>query len=511
MHNWCPFYTLRYSCLIVFLYFNMTLMTSCKKENINPSPDELSPEVNNGFWDVTEDVTVFFDNTFHSTAAFRAQTIGLDISTFEAVQKRNTLIYPWAGFTADTILFEKLDGNVLYNKYQGKIGKYSDNFDTLDYTYAYGLGVVYSVKQHWIRNKHLTYDSVYPKPPSFDHPFFNDSVKSILLPSYGSISNIGDTGTLIWKASNGDFPTAPFPLYDGENAYVSTNATMVSVNYNTGSTNWYEVNGSISGFSKEIAYYNNKIFATSYSVNSYDAKSGGLLNSISLESFALTGPYIKDSTIYVGDGSYSIYSINAITNHTNWKYKYWPTGGFFFLKTLPVVSDGVLFFVLENGTVMALDATTGTFKWLSKLGVTTYSNPVVKNGYLYIGCDDGNMYALDISTGYQKWKFTSSYKIRSTVFIYKNNVYFGSGDSKVYSLNALTGKVNWTFPTGSGMLGCSPSVVNDVLYIGSGGNLYAIDCRSGKQIWKFATNDLETSSPCVITISNIPVSAYTER
>ena len=494
-----------------FLLF-LLLFNACRKDPNPPAPDKPNPEFD-GYWNVTENVTIAFNSSFHSSSSFVGKTVSVNDSVFATVQKRNKSLYPWSGFMADSIFLRRAFGDTLYNDLQGKMGRCSHNFDTLDFTYLYGLGaVVYEVTQHWVKNPLLTEDSFYRPPPQYDHPFFNDSVASILIGAYASLYNVGDTGTLIWKTHiDGATASPPVPLYENGNVFVSGKVALKAVDYATGNEKWHKPMDNQNGFRAYLSLDDNKLYAVKYSLNAYDIANGNLISSDSSGNYGTTGPYIQEHNAFFGDATHAVCSFNCVTRTVNWKYNYLNIiQHSSFVTALPVVVNDVAYFVSEDGTVFALNAGTGAFKWKAYVGPVINSNPVVKNGILYIGSDDFNMYALDAANGNLLWKFQTDFKVESTVFVDNGSVYFGSEDQKVYSLNALTGQKNWEYLTYNVIFNASPVVVNNVVYIGSGRNLYAIDCTNGKRIWICEVGD-ESTSPCVITKSKRAVSAFTER
>ena len=60
---------------------------------------------------------------------------------------------------------------------------------------------------------------------------------------------------------------------------------------------------------------------------------------------------------------------------------------------------GVVYVGSSDDGVFALNADTGTRKWLYVTGGAIVSSPVISNGVLFIGSGDSNVYALDAGTG----------------------------------------------------------------------------------------------------------------
>jgi len=90
----------------------------------------------------------------------------------------------------------------------------------------------------------------------------------------------------------------------------------------------------------------------------------------------------------------------------------------------------------------------------------------VANGVVYFGSYDGSVYALNATTGTKLWSFTIGHYVYSSPAVANGVVYVGDGNysGNLYALNASTGAVLWSYTFG-GI--ASPVVVNGALYVGS--------------------------------------------
>ena len=120
----------------------------------------------------------------------------------------------------------------------------------------------------------------------------------------------------------------------------------------------------------------------------------------------------------------------------NWTYT---TGGV--IGSSPTVSNGTAYVGSWDGYEYALDAVTGTLKWKTYLGITSFpicsppqagvtSTATVLNGVVYVGGGDSYWYALDATTGNVLWKVftgdnTKGYYNWSSPLIYNNYAYIG--------------------------------------------------------------------------------------
>ncbi len=132
------------------------ILFSCKKDEVNNNtPTESIGDEFVGNWSVSENVTQNF-GSFTSNNSFTAPTIKVNDSVFACIQTNRSPDPAWVGsgeFSADTIQFKPIVASRILNYiHQGNIGTYSQNKDTLQFTYSFGGGsFVYIVKQKWVR------------------------------------------------------------------------------------------------------------------------------------------------------------------------------------------------------------------------------------------------------------------------------------------------------------------------------------------------------------------------
>ncbi len=132
------------------------------------------------------------------------------------------------------------------------------------------------------------------------------------------------------------------------------------------------------------------------------------------------------------------------------------------------------------------------------------SSPTVASGLVYVGLNDGKVLALNASSGAVMWSYQNGGAVYSSPAVADNVVYFGSWDKSVYVVNALTGALLWSHPTGS-YVQSSPAVANGVIYVGSydhltssnSGSLYALDDSTGKMLWSYPVGTEVLTSPIV--------------
>lgn len=111
---------------------------------------------------------------------------------------------------------------------------------------------------------------------------------------------------------------------------------------------------------------------------------------------------------------------------------------------------------------------------------------IVGQGLVFVGTEMGNLYALDAETGSQRWVFAAKSPIANSVAYADGRVFFGAMDGAVYGVNAATGAPIWRTKA-SPRLGFSTAPViadGKVMLGGRNGVFYAFDPASGAIVWQ---------------------------
>jgi alcohol dehydrogenase (cytochrome c) len=135
-------------------------------------------------------------------------------------------------------------------------------------------------------------------------------------------------------------------------------------------------------------------------------------------------------------------------------------------NTTPLVLDGVMYVTSSHGRIFAVDARTGTMKWM-------YAHPMPDDIGKMLCCDVGNRGAA----------------------LYKDKVYYTTPDAHVIALNRETGKVVWDVVLGdykkAYTMTVAPLVVKGKVVVGMSGAEYptrlwieALNADTGAQAWR---------------------------
>jgi outer membrane protein assembly factor BamB len=166
-----------------------------------------------------------------------------------------------------------------------------------------------------------------------------------------------------------------------------------------------------------------------------------------------------------------------------WKYR----GDRQLLEFPPVLANGTLYLVRNDGVAVALSAKTGNIKWQRRIGDLNASSPAYDRGRLFIATLSGHITSLDAQTGKIRWRKRLASRSESSPIVVNNRVFFGSENGTVYGMSAGDGRMAWTYKAG-GAVKSALAFADGRLYFGDyGGSVTALDLR-GRKLWNSATS-----------------------
>jgi outer membrane protein assembly factor BamB len=164
----------------------------------------------------------------------------------------------------------------------------------------------------------------------------------------------------------------------------------------------------------------------------------------------------------------------------------WKSGSL--IEFQPIVVNGVLYVVPNNGRATALDAKTGKRLWQRSTGSLNASSPAWANGRLFITSLSGRITCLNAHTGKLNWRRSLPSRSESSPVVIDNRVYFGSENGTVYALDAKDGSAIWTYHAGGAVKG-GLAYRSGILYFGDySGTMTAIRASNGSKVWSTDTS-----------------------
>ncbi len=207
-------------------------------------------------------------------------------------------------------------------------------------------------------------------------------------------------------------------------------------------------------YTSSPAVVNGKVYFGAGDGNVYavDAKSGILQWKFSTGDVVHASPAVAGSSVFVGSFDGNLYALDADTGAQKWIFEAGrdPANhnqvGF---QSSPAVVDGIVYVGCRDAHVYAIDALTGRKKWdypTSKSWVNT--TPAVRDGVVYVGTSDtARLIALDAKSGSLRWLFDAKAYIFSSPALAGDLAFIGSHNGKLYAVNAKAGTLAWEFQT----------------------------------------------------------------
>ena len=159
------------------------------------------------------------------------------------------------------------------------------------------------------------------------------------------------------------------------------------------------------------------------------------------------------------------------------------------LEFPPVMSNGALFQLADNGQLKSLRKTNGKTLWKKKLGRLAASSPALDSKRVYVTLlvggrsGRGRIVALRQRNGKRHWSRTLPSRSESSPLVHGGRIYFGSENGTLYCLSARTGKVKWTYRAAGAIKG-SPTFAHGKLFFGDyGGRVQAVKASNGRRVW----------------------------
>ncbi len=270
-----------------------------------------------------------------------------------------------------------------------------------------------------------------------------------------------------------EFPPA---LYGNSLFQLADDATLSSVDKETGRLLWSRHLGALSASSPAVA--NDTVFVTIMQrqpglnagrVVALNATTGAIRWSRDLPSPSESSPVIDDHHLYLGSTDGTVYALSSDNGSTQWTYR--AAGA---VKASPSLAYGNLYFGDYSGRVQSVRASSGQRLWVSSSGGKLfgsgqfYSTAAVIDGRVFLGNTDGRIYAYDAGTGSLDWAVQTGAYVYSSPAVATApglgpTVYSGSYDGNFYAISAHTGHVQWTYHAG-GRISGSATVIGRIVY-----------------------------------------------
>ena len=222
-------------------------------------------------------------------------------------------------------------------------------------------------------------------------------------------------------------------------------------------------------------------------------------------------PIVVNGALYFVDNDGHALALSAKNGHKLWERRIASLNA-----STPTYSDGRLYIVnLEPGQVMSLDAKTGKTIWKNALPCRSESSPLVVHKTVYFGCEDNAVHAVKASNGKPVWTTSVSGAVKGAPAYDDGTLFVGDYGGAMTAIRAKTGEVKWSTQAlgpGLGQAGSfysTPAVAYGRVYAGNNDSrVYSFDEETGELAWTFSTGGYVYSGPTVAKAPGTPPTVY---
>ena len=209
----------------------------------------------------------------------------------------------------------------------------------------------------------------------------------------------------------------------------------------------------------------------------------------------LAPPLGHEGVVYITDVEDRVVALDAETGSLVWQYQQRKdptrrTGLSLYAAPQGVpLGDEQVLFGFSDGSIVALDASTGDVHWNRRIGEGAYpdlvADPIWHNGTLFVSGYFKPFIALDVESSTLQWRHevgsASTPVVTSSGFVLHPGT-----DGVLRAYEIVTGDLKWMWDSLSQAALTSPAPTEAGLLIGVGdGTLFLIDDATGKETWRY--------------------------
>lgn len=220
-------------------------------------------------------------------------------------------------------------------------------------------------------------------------------------------------------------------------------------------------------------------------------------------------PIIYDGKVFVGDFEGTVHAIDLSTGKKVWAVK--KKDGF---VTAAAANQDCIIIGDFSGMIYCLDSNTGDQVWARDIDQQVASGGNFFGNHVLLTSEGGTMFALDLKTGEPQWNYATGDQLRSSPTIWKNFSLLGGCDGQLHKIDLLKGeKVGEGVPLQAPTLS-TPSIIGKIAIVPTQpGVVLAIDVETQNILWNFAdaaqANDIRSSPATLGKFENDQISGVT--
>ena len=238
-----------------------------------------------------------------------------------------------------------------------------------------------------------------------------------------------------------------------------------------------------------VIYKNNIIVGNSLDgLTSIDKSTKQILWKMKLKYGVESSGFIANGSLFFGALDGFMYSINAETGTLNWKYDTKAE-----ITASPLVYNNIVYILNGANSLFSLDAKSGRQLWVynrqettTKMTVRGGSRPTFFNGIIYTGFSDGSLMAINAQTGTPQWEVILNKNARfkdidATPIVDEDNIYISSYDDKLYCLSKSNGSIIWKYNFGGAT---APIIAGNKIFLSTtNGSVVSLNKKTGDILW----------------------------
>ncbi|MCS7272955.1 MAG: PQQ-like beta-propeller repeat protein [Fimbriimonadales bacterium] len=151
----------------------------------------------------------------------------------------------------------------------------------------------------------------------------------------------------------------------------------------------------------------------------------------------------------------------------------------------PVEGEGLVYIGTSNGNVLALDAQTGSLRWVFTADSAPTARPLLRDGVLYIGTGRGEVYALNARSGEPVWRepYRADDYIAGQLVTDGETLFFGTNGGLVHAISLAGGRRRWVLRLPAPNYDSQPVLAGNTLFLTSSDSVIALNPASGAARW----------------------------
>lgn len=171
------------------------------------------------------------------------------------------------------------------------------------------------------------------------------------------------------------------------------------------------------------------------------------------------------------------------------------------LNASTTIDGDRLYAPLADGTLAAVEITTGRLVWRSRLPATPGAITAAGDR-LYLGTSDKYFHALDAADGDSQWKWRAAAAVLAPAVVDESRVYYTALDNVVRALDAGSGVQKWRYAMDTRPL-AGPVLQDDLLIVSGAGDLRALRVADGTLAGTWGAPAELASAPIFVPRSSV--------